>query len=64
LFLLPSLKEKMGVSGLNPAKKEQDQDQYLVRSLIIYALPFNLERLSRLIRELDQCLEGTERQRA
>jgi hypothetical protein len=64
LFLLPSLKEKMGVSGLDPAQKEMDRDQYLIRSLIIYTLPYNLDRLNRLVCELEGCLEDTVKKRA
>ncbi|MBN1413438.1 MAG: hypothetical protein JW969_21525 [Spirochaetales bacterium] len=53
LFLLPTLKEKMGISRFkHDEKRSMDQDEFLVRSMIAYTLPYNLNRLDQLVTEL------------
>lgn len=53
-FLLPVLKERLGVSGLFPDKIVRDKTQYILRRFVAYTFPFNLERLEALTAEL-QC---------
>jgi hypothetical protein len=47
-YLLPALREKLGISGLLPYRRIKDSEQRVLRSLIAYAFPHNLERLSML----------------
>jgi hypothetical protein len=47
-YLLPTLREKLGISGLVPFRRIKDREQRVLRSLIAYAFPHNLERLSEL----------------
>jgi hypothetical protein len=56
-FLLPVLKERLGVSGLVPHRVIRDRGQYILRRFVAYTFPFNLERLEALTVELrDQLL--------
>jgi hypothetical protein len=51
-FLLPVLKERLGVSGLVPQRMVRDRNQYILRRLVAYTFPFNLQRLAELNQEL------------
>ena len=51
-FLLPVLKERLGVSGLMPHRIVRDRGQYILRRFVAYTFPFNLERLESLTVEL------------
>lgn len=51
-FLLPVLKERLGVSGLIPHRIVRDRSQYILRRFVAYTFPFNLERLETLTTEL------------
>lgn len=51
-YLLPVLKERLGVSPLAPQQMVKDRNQYILRRLVAYTLPANLQRLSELTREL------------
>ena len=51
-FLLPVLKERLGVSGLVPHKIVRDRSQYILRRFVAYTFPYNLERLEALTVEL------------
>ncbi|MCK5008438.1 MAG: hypothetical protein KAR73_13695 [Spirochaetales bacterium] len=51
-FLLPVLKERLGVSGLLPHKIVRDRSQYILRRFVAYTFPYNLERLEALTVEL------------
>ncbi|UCF95810.1 MAG: hypothetical protein JSV89_11555 [Spirochaetaceae bacterium] len=51
-FLLPVLKERLGVSGLIPHRIVRDRTQYILRRFVAYTFPFNLERLEALTAEL------------
>jgi hypothetical protein len=51
-FLLPALKERMGVSGLVPERMVRDRTQYILRRLVVYTFPHNLQRLAELTGEL------------
>jgi hypothetical protein len=55
-YLLPYLKERLGVSWLTPARMVPDRSQYLIRRLVAYAFPHNLERLNVLTSRLRDCL--------
>ncbi len=57
--LLPGLREKLGISGLLPdARRVWGREQQLLRGLVAYTFPFNLERLERLASRLREALEG------
>ena len=51
-FLLPVLKERLGVSGLMPDRIIRDRYQYILRRFVAYTFPYNLERLEALTVEL------------
>jgi hypothetical protein len=55
-YLLPLIREKLGVSKLRPSALVRDRNQYLLRKLLAYTFPYNLERLALLTRELRTCL--------
>jgi hypothetical protein len=55
-FLLPVLKERLGISWLLPQKRVRDAQQYIVRKFVAFTFPYNLERLARLTQELKSCL--------
>ncbi len=51
-FLLPFIKDKLGVSGLFPHKMVRDKSQYILRRLVAYTFPYNLEKLAILTSQL------------
>jgi hypothetical protein len=51
-FLLPVLKERLGVSWLFPHKRVRDAQQYILRKFVVFTFPYNLERLRRLTLKL------------
>jgi hypothetical protein len=51
-FLLPVLKERLGISWLLPQKKVRDPHQYILRKFVAFTFPYNLERLRRLTLKL------------
>lgn len=51
-FLLPVLKERLGISWLFPQKRVRDAQQYIVRKFVSFTFPYNLERLRRLTLKL------------
>ena len=55
-FLLPVLKERLGISWLFPQKRVRDAQQYILRKFVAFTFPYNLERLRRLTIELKSCL--------
>jgi hypothetical protein len=55
-FLLPVLKERLGISWLFPQKRVRDAQQYILRKFVAFTFPYNLERLRRLTVELKSCL--------
>ena len=55
-FLLPVLKERLGISWLFPQKRVRDAQQYIVRKFVCFTFPYNLERLRRLTLKLKLCL--------
>ena len=55
-FLLPVLKERLGISWLLPARRVKDARQYIVRKFVAFTFPYNLERLRRLTLRLKASL--------
>ncbi len=55
-FLLPVLKERLGISWLFPQRRVRDAQQYIVRKFVAFTFPYNLERLRRLTQRLKGCL--------
>jgi hypothetical protein len=55
-FLLPVLKERLGISWLLPQKRVRDAQQYILRKFVAFTFPYNLERLCRLTQKLKACL--------
>jgi hypothetical protein len=55
-FLLPVLKERLGISWLFPQRRVHDAQQYILRKFVAFTFPYNLERLRRLTQELKACL--------
>jgi hypothetical protein len=47
-FLLPVLRERLGISWLFPHKRIRDQRQIILRKFVAFTFPYNLERLRRL----------------
>ena len=55
-FLLPVLRERLGISFLFPQKRVRDTQQYILRKFVAFTFPYNLERLRRLTQKLKSCL--------
>jgi hypothetical protein len=55
-FLLPVLRERLGISWLFPQKRVRDTQQYILRKFVAFTFPYNLERLRRLTQKLKTCL--------
>ncbi len=55
-FVLPVLKERLGISWLFPQRRVRDTQQYIVRKFVAFTFPYNLERLRRLTQRLKCCL--------
>ena len=55
-FLLPVLKERLGISWLLPTRRVRDSRQYIVRKFVAFTFPYNLERLRRLTQRLKASL--------
>ncbi len=51
-FLLPVLKERLGISWLLPHRRVRDAEQYILRKFVAFTFPYNLERLRRLTQKL------------
>ena len=51
-FLLPVLKERLGISWLYPRRRVRDAQQYILRKFVAFTFPYNLERLRRLTARL------------
>lgn len=51
-FLLPVLRERLGISWLFPHKRIRDPRQVILRKLVAFTFPYNLERLHRLTQTL------------
>ncbi len=55
-FLLPVLKERLGISWLLPQRRVRDRQQYILRKFVAFTFPYNLERLRRLTLKLKAAL--------
>lgn len=55
-YLMPVLKERLGVSGLRPTRIQMDPSERVHRQLLYLSFPYNLARLRELTNELDRCL--------
>ena len=55
-FLLPVLKEKLGISWLIPQRRVHDTQQYILRKFVAFTFPYNLDHLRRLTLRLKACL--------
>lgn len=55
-YLLPLLREKLGISRLRPSALVRDRNQYLLRRLLAFTFPYNVERLASLTAELRELL--------
>jgi hypothetical protein len=55
-YLLPVLKERLGVSWLYPQRRVRDTQQYILRKFVAFTFPYNLERLRRLTEKLKTSL--------
>jgi hypothetical protein len=51
-YVVPGLREKLGISGFTGGRKLWSEDQVILRKLIAYAFPHNLERLASLAGQL------------
>jgi len=58
-YLLPLMREKLGISKLRPRALVRDRNQFLLRKLLAYTFPYNVERLASLTRELRYSLAAT-----
>lgn len=45
-YLVPFIKDRLLVSGFYPKDLLKDKNQYILRRLVAYTFPFNLDRLS------------------
>ncbi len=55
-YLLPLIREKLGISKLCPSSLVRDRNQYILRKLIAFTFPYNVERLNGLTRQLKDVL--------
>ena len=55
-FLLPVLKERLGISRLLPQRRMHDAQEYILRKFVAFTFPYNLERLRRLTEKLKASL--------
>ena len=56
-FLLPVLKERLGISWLFPQRRVRDPSQYIIRKFVAFTFPYNLERLRMLTEKLKSSLQ-------
>jgi hypothetical protein len=55
-FLLPVIRDKMGISGFPNKKSILDEHQKILRKFVLYAFPHNLDTLAELTAELKEAL--------
>lgn len=55
-FLLPVLKERLGISWLAPGKRARDKTQLIISKFVAFTFPYNLERLRVLTEKLKASL--------
>jgi hypothetical protein len=55
-FLLPALRERLGISWLMPARRTRDRTQLIIKKFVAFTFPYNLERLRVLTEKLKASL--------
>lgn len=55
-FLLPVLRERLGISWLFPSRRIGDRTQLIIRKFVAFTFPYNLERLRVLTEKLKTSL--------
>ncbi|WP_319558860.1 hypothetical protein [Marispirochaeta sp.] len=53
-YLLPNIKELLGVSGLRPDRRLKNREQYLHHRLLAEVLPYNVSVLKSRVQELKE----------
>jgi hypothetical protein len=53
-YLLPVLRDELGVSGFKPGRAPADKRDMIIRKMCLYTFPHNLKRLEQLTVELKQ----------
>jgi hypothetical protein len=56
-YLVPVLRERLGISGLLPQKSRLTADEYVYRQLVAHTFPDNVDRLEELTRRLSELLK-------
>ncbi len=56
-YLLPHIKELLGVSGLAPSRKYEHRDEFVHRRLLAEVLPYNLTMLKVMVNDLKAAAE-------
>jgi len=54
-YLLPCLRERLGISGFSPLRRSRDRSQVLLRELAAYTFPANLDALGASVARLRDC---------
>ena len=49
--------DALGLSFVSPGKKTLDRTQYLIKQLVFFTFPYNVDRMDQLASELRSCLE-------
>lgn len=57
--LLPVIRDRLGISGLSPARRAMNATERVHRELFCYAFPYNLARLEELAERLSELLSPT-----
>lgn len=55
-FLLPVIRERLGISRLHPGRMVRDRRQLVFRCFVAYTFPYNLERLQECTERLKALL--------
>lgn len=55
-YIIPGLRERLGVSSLTGRKVDKRSDSFIHNSMISYTLPCNVENMERLLGELESFL--------
>ena len=56
MFVLPRSNQKLGFAFLGSPEFKENADNRIQRRLMLYALPLNVDRLTSLVRELEEIL--------
>ena len=55
-FLIPALRERLGISWLMPGRLTRDRTQLIIKKFVAFTFPYNLERLRVLTEKLKSSL--------